>query len=136
MHLYRSIVLAIVVLWSSIAFAGVTEAEFRSQLPGRWHFSHSNDGVTISGTSTYSEDGHVTYEGTISVGEEVLPLFMEGDWNIKGDKFSVKITRSSLPEVFPVDSVQVDTVITIDETSYMYVGSSGTQYTEKRLATP
>jgi hypothetical protein len=133
MKLLRFFFCTLFLFFSTSVLAAVSEESIRQLLPGKWRVNQTIETVTVVGTSTYTADGRVVYEGTMSGPGFSTPYKFKGKWTVSGTTFMAEITETSSPDLMPVGTIQKDTVLLLDETTYKFVDDEGTEGTEIRI---
>jgi len=92
------------------------------------------DGFVTEGETTFMVGGKVTYMGSMTDGEKVLPLVSSGNWEVKDGHIHSTIETSNLPEIFPKGFTYVEKIISVDDKELITELPSGERlvYTRKK----
>lgn len=112
--------------------AQVTDKEIRHRLLGQWSAHHQFDEISVSGTSFFGTDGMAYFDGTIQGIDGVSNYHVSARWNISGGKVITQVIESSIPEIFPLGSTEIDSVIALNDSIYSYIDKNGGVLTDKR----
>ena len=129
----RTAIFASFLFLSTSVLAAVSEASIKRLLPGQWQVNQTIESVTVVGTSTYTADGQVIYQGTMTGPDFSVPYRFKAKWTVSGTTFIAEILETSSPDLMTIGSIQRDTVISLDETTYKFVDDEGTEGIETRI---
>jgi hypothetical protein len=114
--------------------AAVKEADYAKALLGSWRQDIKQGPVSGVGITTYLEGGKATSVGNFDAGGQKIEVKAKAKWSLVKNKLTIEITESSLPEMMPVGTKMVETILSLTDKEFKYLDeTSGEEVTEKRV---
>ena len=108
--------------------------EYAKTLLGAWRQDMADGPVTGHAITTYLEDGKATSVGKCDAGGQKIDVSAKAKWTLEKDKLSIEITESNMPEMMPVGTKMVQTILSLSDKEIRYKDeTSGQEVTEKRV---
>lgn len=114
--------------------AAVKEADYAKALLGSWRQDVKQGPVSGVGITTYLEGGKAVSTGNFDAGGQKIEVKAKAKWSLEKNKLTIEITESSLPEMMPVGTKMVETILSLTDKEFKYLDeTSGEEVTEKRV---
>ena len=114
--------------------AAVKEADYVKALLGSWRQDVKQGPVSGVGITTYLEGGKAVSVGNFDAGGQKIEVKAKAKWSLEKNKLTIEITESSLPEMMPVGTKMVETILSLTDKEFKYLDeTSGEEVTEKRV---
>jgi hypothetical protein len=114
--------------------AAVKEADYAKALLGSWRQDIKQGPVSGVGITTYLEGGKATSVASFEAGGQKIEVSAKATWTVEKDKLTIEITESSMPEMMPVGTKMVETILSLTDKEFKYRDeASGQDVTEKRV---
>ena len=110
----------------------VKPEEYSKTLLGAWRQEYSEGAAKGHAITTYLEGGKATSVAHFEAGDKVLDVTAKAKWALEGDKLTIEITESSLPEMMPVGTKVEQTILSLSDKEFRYE-QRGKEITEKRV---
>lgn len=114
--------------------AAVKEADYAKALIGSWRQDLKEGPVSGVGITTYLADGTASSVGNFDAGDQKIEVKAKARWKLAKNKLTIEITECSLPEMMPVGTRMVETILSLTAKEFRYLDeTSGKEVTEKRV---
>lgn len=110
----------------------VKPEEYAKTLLGAWRQDYSEGEAKGHAITTYLEGGKATSVAHFEAGDKVLDVTAKAKWALEGNKLTIEITESSMPEMMPVGTKVEQTVLSLSDKEFRYE-QRGKEITEKRV---
>ena len=110
----------------------VGEADYAKTLLGSWRQEMKEGPMTGHAITTYLEGGKATSVGNFEAGGQKIEIKAKAKWTLEGNKITIEITESSMPDAMPVGAKMTQTILSLSDKEFRY-NQDGQEITETRV---